>query len=207
MSHTEALLEAYEEDLFALKQRVYQAFDQVLLYPKFEKELLKLKEREGQLGIQEDSNRATSLHAGVSASFGLPLVSLASDNPIQLQAIDLMVGFENLKTYQKTLAQLKTVFYNSTEAARLLNLLDEAKALHLAWYKTWSFYEGKTPEDFLFSKILDAQSWYQKVESLLNSVAGNTTKSIDEFNVLIAQDPALQHELLRYQKTLEKITG
>ncbi|MEN9743280.1 MAG: hypothetical protein RLZZ65_1085 [Bacteroidota bacterium] len=207
MNETEALLDAFESDLFALKQRVYQSFDQVLLYPKFEKELLKFKEKEGQLGIQGDCSADTSLHTGVSTSFVFPIISRASSQPIQLQEIDLLVCFENLKTYQKTLAQIKTLFFKSTEVVGLLQLLAAAKSLHLAWYKTWSFYEGMEPRDFLFSKILDAQSWYQKVEALRKRNGENTLLSIREITAQIEQDPAFQHELIRLQKSLEKLSN
>lgn len=191
----EAIQDALEAVFFDIKQRLYRSFDQVLLYSKFEKELLRFLKAEHLLLHDQTFELPSKKETRPSVVFSL----------FSAAEIDLNALLEQLKMFQKQRAQLQTQLYNCPDAATLLLLLEDAKLLFQNWFEIWPKLDLDTEQPVKLSQILDAQALYTELQELAHGASYAKGIDLAQFKLLIASKPLLLHEILRIKATQEKL--
>jgi len=153
----EEIQDALEAVFFDIKQRLYRSFDQVLLYSKFEKELLRFLKAEHLLLHDQAFELSSKKEPRPSVVF----------STFSAAEIDLNALLEQLKMFQKQRAQLQTQLYNCSDASALLLLMEEAKVLFQNWFEIWPRLDLDTEQPVKLSQILDAQALYTELQELV----------------------------------------
>ena len=191
----EEIQDALETVFFDIKQRLYRSFDQVLLYSKFEKELLRFLKAEQLLLHDQTFELSSKKEPRPSVVF----------SPFSAAEIDLNALLEQLKMFQKQRAQLQTQLYNCLDGSALLLLLEEAKLLFQNWFEIWPRLDLDTEQSVKLSQILDAQALYTELQELAQGAQYAKGIDIAQFKLLLASKPLLLHEILRIGVTREKL--
>jgi hypothetical protein len=191
----EEIQDALEAVFFDIKQRLYRSFDQVLLYSKFEKELLRFLKAEHLLLHDQAFELSSKKEPQSSVVF----------SPFSAAEIDLDALLEQLKLFQKQRAQLQTQLYNCLDASALLLLLEEAKLLFQNWFEIWPRLDLDTEQPVKLSQILDEQALYTEQQELAQGAPYAKGIDIAQFKLLLASKPLLLHEILRIGVTREKL--
>jgi len=191
----EEIQDALEAVFFDIKQRLYRSFDQVLLYSKFEKELLRFLKTEHLLLHDQSFELSSKKEPWPNVVF----------SPFSASEIDLNALLEQLKLFQKQRAQLQTQLYNCLDASALLLLLEEAKLLFQNWFEIWPRLDLDTEQPVKLSQILDAQALYTELQELAQGAPYAKGIDIAQFKLLLASKPLLLHEILRIGVTREKL--
>jgi hypothetical protein len=191
----EEIQDALEAVFFDIKQRLYRSFDQVLLYSKFEKELLRFLKAEHLLLHDQTFELSTKKEPRPSVVF----------SPFSVAEIDLNALLEQLKMFQKQRAQLQTQLYNCLDASALLLLLEKAKLLFQNWFEIWPRLDLDTEQPIKLSQILDAQAFYTELQELAQAAPYEKGIDLVQFKLLLASKPLLLHEILRIGATQEKL--
>jgi hypothetical protein len=191
----EEIQDALEAVFFDIKQRLYRSFDQVLLYSKFEKELLRFLKAEHLLLHNQAFELSSKKEPRTSVVF----------SPFSAAEIDLNALLEQLKLFQKQRAQLQTQLYNCSDASALLLLMEEAKVLFQNWFEIWPRLDLDTEQPVKLSQILDAQAFYTELQELVQGAPYAKGIDIAQFKLLLASKPLLLHEILRIGATREKL--
>jgi len=191
----EEIQDALEAVFFDFKQRLYRSFDQVLLYSKFEKELLRFLKAEHLLLHDQTFELPSKKEPRPSVVF----------NPFSATEIDLNALLEQLKMFQRQRAQLQTQLYNCLDASALLLLLKEAKLLFQNWFEIWPKLDLGTEQSVKLSQILDAQAFYTELQELAQGAPYTKGIDMDQFKLLLTSRPLLLHEILRIKATQEKL--
>jgi len=191
----EEIQDALEAVFFDIKQRLYRSFDQVLLYSKFEKELLRFL-KAGHLLLHDQSFELSSEKE--------PRTCVVF-SPFSVAEIDLDALLEQLKMFQKQRAQLQTQLYNCPDASALLLLLEEVKLLFQNWFEIWPRLDLDTEQPVKLSQILDAQALYTELQELAQGAPYAKGIDLAQFKLLLASKPLLLHEILRIKATQEKL--
>jgi hypothetical protein len=191
----EAIQDALEAVFFDIKQRLYRSFDQVLLYSKFEKELLRFLKAEHLLLHDQTFELSTKKEPRPSVVF----------SPFSVNEIDLNSLLEQLKLFQKQRAQLQTQLYNCSDASALLLIMDEAKLLFQDWFEIWPKLDLDAEQPVKLSQILDAQAFYTELQELAQAAPYEKGIDLVQFKLLLASKPLLLHEILRIGATQEKL--
>lgn len=191
----EEIQDALEAVFFDIKQRLYRSFDQVLLYSKFEKELLRFLKAEHLLLHNQAFELSSKKEPRTSVVF----------SPFSAAEIDLNALLEQLKMFQKQRAQLQTQLYNCSDASALLLLMEEAKVLFQNWFEIWPRLDLDTEQPVKLSQILDAQAFYTELQELVQGAPYAKGIDIAQFKLLLASKPLLLHEILRIGATREKL--
>jgi hypothetical protein len=191
----EEIQDALEAVFFDIKQRLYRSFDQVLLYSKFEKELLRFLKAEQLLLHDQAFELSSKKEPQSSVVF----------SPLSAAEIDLNALLEQLKMFQKQRAQLQTQLYNCRDASALLLLLEEAKVLFQNWFEIWPRLDLDTEQPVKLSQILDAQAFYTELQELVQGAPYAKGIDIAQFKLLLASKPLLLQEILRIKATQEKL--
>jgi hypothetical protein len=191
----EEIQDALEAVFFDIKQRLYRSFDQVLLYSKFEKELLRFLKAEHLLLHNQAFELSSKKEPRTSVVF----------SPFSAAEIDLNALLEQLKLFQKQRAQLQTQLYNCSDASALLLLMEEAKVLFQNWFEIWPRLDLDTEQPVKLSQILDAQALYTELQELVQGAPHIKGIDLAQFKLLLASRPLLLHEILRIKATQEKL--
>jgi hypothetical protein len=191
----EEIQDALEAVFFDIKQRLYRSFDQVLLYSKFEKELLRFLKAEHLLLHNQAFELSSKKGPRTCVVF-----SLFSASEIDLNAL-----LEQLKLFQKHRAQLQTQLYNCSDASALLLIMDEAKLLFQDWFEIWPKLDLDAEQPVKLSQILDAQAFYTELQELVKGAPYAKGIDLVQFKLLLASKPLLLHEILRIGATREKL--
>ncbi|MEY4792964.1 MAG: hypothetical protein RIT34_1773 [Bacteroidota bacterium] len=191
----EEIQDALETVFFDIKQRLYRSFDQVLLYSKFEKELLRFLKAEQLLLHDQTFELPSKKEPRTSVVF----------SPFSAAEIDLFALLEQLKMFQKQRAQLQTQLYNCPDASALLLLLEKAKLLFQNWFEIWPRLDLDTEQPVKLSQILDAQALYTELQELVQGAPHIKGIDLAQFKLLLASKPLLLHEILRIGVTREKL--
>lgn len=191
----EEIQDALEAVFFDIKQRLYRSFDQVLLYSKFEKELLRFLKEEHLLLHDQAFELSSKKEPQSSVVF----------SPFSAAEIDLNALLEQLKMFQKQRAQLQTQLYNCSDASALLLLMEEAKVLFQNWFEIWPRLDLDTEQPVKLSQILDAQAFYTELQELAQGAPYAKGIDLAQFKLLLASKPLLLHEILRIKATQEKL--
>jgi hypothetical protein len=191
----EEIQDALEAVFFDIKQRLYRSFDQVLLYSKFEKELLRFLKAEHLLLHDQSFELSSKKEPRPNVVF----------SPFSASEIDLNALLEQLKLFQKQRAQLQTQLYNCLDASALLLLMEEAKLLFQNWFEIWPRLDLDTEQSVKLSQILDAQALYTELQELAQGAPYAKGIDIAQFKLLLASKPLLLHEILRIGVTREKL--
>jgi hypothetical protein len=191
----EEIQDALEALFFDIKQRLYRSFDQILLYSKFEKELLRFLKAEHILLDNQTIALSLKTERTQSAVF----------SPFSAAEIDLNALLEQLKLFQKQRALLQTQLYNCPDASALLLLMEEAKLLFQNWFEIWPRLNLDTEQPVKLSQILDAQTFFTELQALTRTAQHTTGINLTEFKLLLASKPQLLHEILRIKATLDKL--
>ena len=191
----EEIQDALETVFFDIKQRLYRSFDQVLLYSKFEKELLRFLKAEHLLLHDQAFELSSKKEPRPNVVF----------SPFSAAEIDLNALLEQLKMFQKQRAQLQTQLYNCLDGSALLLLLEEAKLLFQNWFEIWPRLDLDTEQSVKLSQILDAQALYTELQELAQGAQYAKGIDIAQFKLLLASKPLLLHEILRIGVTREKL--
>ena len=191
----EEIQDALETTFFDIKQRLYRSFDQVLLYPKFEKELLRFLKAEHLLLHHQTFELSSKKELRPSLVF----------SSFSAAEIDLNALLNQLKLFQKHRAQLQTQLYNCSDASALLLIMDEAKLLFQDWFEIWPKLDFDAEQPVKLSQILDAQAFYTELQELAQAAPYEKGIDIAQFELLLASKPLLQHEILRIKATQEKL--
>lgn len=191
----EEIQDALEAQFFDIKQRLYRSFDQILLYSKFEKELLRFLKAEHILLEKQTIALSSKTDRTPSTVF----------SPFSAAEIDLNALLEQLKMFQKQRAQLQTRLYNCSDASALLLLMEEAKLLFQNWFEIWPRLELDTEQPVKLSQILDAQAFYTELQELAQDAQYAKGIDLAQFKLLLASKPLLLLEILRIKATQEKL--
>ena len=191
----EEIQDALEAVFFDIKQRLYRSFDQVLLYSKFEKELLRFLKAEHLLLHDQAFELSSKKEPQSSVVF----------SPFSAAEIDLNALLEQLKMFQKQRAQLQTQLYNCSDASALLLLMEEAKVLFQNWFEIWPRLDLDTEQPVKLSQILDAQAFYTELQELAQGAPHIKGIDLAQFKLLLASKPLLLHEILRIGAAREKL--
>ncbi len=196
---TETIQDALEAGFFELKQRFYRAFEQLLLYPKFEKECLQFTKIQGV--FSEEFPSAPPQQKNVVSSANSSLLKIVTND------IELKILLENLKIYQHQSAGLKKALFHCVDASELLIVIEKAKDLHLEWYQFWSEFEilETEPSSVKLSQILDAQSFYTQLDQLCRDERLEISFKKMQFKQSLLKYPQLQLEIKRMQVAFKKL--
>lgn len=195
---SEDLQDAFEDFFFALKKRFHQMFEQLLLYPKFERECQQLIEIQSALFAEIQVTLISANTLNEKLDFSL--------EPLEITFADPSVLMRNLKKFQHTSAQLKKELFDANYSQVLFKIISDSKNHLLEWHRLWATVPLQTidPATVKLSQVLNAQTFYSQLEDWQQAFDVKKSSTRTEIEKSFDAYPQLVNEIFRLQLVLKK---